>query len=158
MTIAKSFIIHKRKITGDLTTYLLKEISWNSKACRHQGLEFWIGVRGLHTRPLQGVRLLCSFDLTKQHHACGRCGWSMTPSFDSPRGRAVPSRPAECPETWIGSAIWNGCWPWWRWRHVVWKRRWGDGNGKKKKQNKKKTLWHKRTCLCLITKEYTSSN
>lgn len=74
MTTAKSFITHKRKITEDLTTYLLKETSSNSKACRHHGLEFWIGVRGLHTRPLQGVMLLCSFDLTKQHQACGRCG------------------------------------------------------------------------------------
>lgn len=57
-----------------MTTYLLKETSWNSKARRHHGLEFWIGVRGLRTRPLQEVELLCSFDLTKQHHACGRCG------------------------------------------------------------------------------------
>lgn len=69
-----NFITHNRKITGDLTTHLLKETSWDSKAWYHHGFEFWIGVRGLHTRPLRGVPLLCSFDLTKQHRACGRCG------------------------------------------------------------------------------------
>lgn len=69
-----NFITDQRNITGDLTTHLLEETSWDSKAGHHHGLEFWTAVKGLHTRPLREVPLLYGFDLTKQHRACGICG------------------------------------------------------------------------------------
>lgn len=110
-------------------------MSWYSKACHHHGLEIWKGVRGLHTRPLQGCQQLCSFGPIEWHRACGRCGWSKIPSFGTPLWTAGPSRPAECPETWIDNAIWNGCWPWWWWLCAFWQQKWEDGNEKNPTKN-----------------------
>lgn len=92
-----------------LNTHLLKGMSSGSRACYLHGSELWIGGRGWHIHPR---RLLCGCDLTKWRQAFGRCGWSKRPSSGIPLGTVVPLPPAGCPETWTGSAIWIGYWPW----------------------------------------------
>lgn len=112
LSVTQSHQVLWKDTEAGLNTHLLKGTSEGSRACHLHGSELWIGGRGWHIHPLHWCQLLCGCDLTKWHQACGRCEWNRRPSSGIPLGTAVPWPPAGCPETWKGSAIWNGYWPW----------------------------------------------